>query len=76
MAVAVAALVITGGWNVMTKVSDWFPVPPALIAEIVMLFVDAVVGLPEITPVVGSRLTPAGKPVAPKEVGLSVAVML
>ena len=40
---AVAALVITGGWSVMTKVSNWFPVPPALIAEIVMLVVDAVV---------------------------------
>ncbi len=66
VAVAVAALVMTGGWNVMTKVSDSFPVPPSLIAEIVMLLVLAVVGFPEISPVAVFTLRLAGRPVALK----------
>ena len=45
-----------------------------LYVEIVTLEVPAVVGVPEMTPEVVLMLNPAGRPVAPKEVGLSLAV--
>ena len=59
----------------MVKVSVALPVPPALVALIVTLYVPAVVGVPEINPVLVSTLIPAGNPVALKLVGLFVAVI-
>jgi len=49
--------------------------PPEFAAPTVTLLVPAVVGVPEITPVVGLTLNPAGNPLALKEVGLFVAVI-
>ena len=52
------------------------PVPPAFVALIVTLVgPPAVVGVPEIAPVVVFTLKPAGSPLAPKLVGLLVAVI-
>ena len=51
------------------------PVPPALFAEIVTLLVPAALGVPVIAPVPVLMLKPAGKPVAPYEVGLPEAVI-
>ena len=51
------------------------PVPPALLAESVIMLAPAVLGVPEITPVAESRLRPAGRPVAAKLVVVLVAVM-
>ena len=48
----------------MVKVSVALPVPPALVALIVTLNVPAVVGVPEINPVLVFTLRPAGNPVA------------
>jgi hypothetical protein len=48
----------------IVKVNVALPVPPALVALIVTLYVPAVVGVPEITPVVVFTLRPAGSPVA------------
>jgi len=59
----------------MVKVSVALPVPPALVALIVTLNVPAVVGVPEINPVLVSTVKPAGSPVALKLVGLLVAVI-
>lgn len=59
---------------VTVKVAN--PVPPALVALIVTLYVPVVVGVPEINPVVGSTVRPGGKPVALKLVGLLVAVIV
>ena len=59
----------------MVKVSVALPVPPALVALIVTLYVPAVVGVPEITPVVVFTVNPPGSPVALKLVGLLVAVI-
>ena len=57
------------------KVSVALPVPPALVALIVTVYVPAIVGVPEIKPVLVFTLKPGGKPVAPKLVGLFVAVI-
>ena len=57
MTVAVVGLVITGVWNVMTNVRVRFPVPPALLEEIVMLLLVAVVGFPEISTVEATKLS-------------------
>ena len=59
----------------IVKVSVALPVPPALVALIVTLYVPAVVGVPEITPVVVFTVNPPGSPVALKLVGLLVAVI-
>ena len=59
----------------MVNVRVWFPVPPSLLAESVIVLVPGIVGVPEITPVIGSRLNPAGRSEAPKAVGMWVAVM-
>ena len=48
----------------IVKVSVALPVPPALVALIVTLYVPAVVGVPEIKPVLVLTLRPAGNPVA------------
>jgi hypothetical protein len=60
----VRELVITGFAGLMVRVSVALPVPPALVALIVTLYVPAVVGVPEINPVLVLTLTPAGNPVA------------
>jgi hypothetical protein len=72
---AVAALVITGVAGLIVNVSVSVPVPPALVALKVTLVVAAVVGVPEIRPVVVLTVRPAGNPVALKEVGLFEAVI-
>ena len=59
----------------IVKVSVALPVPPALVALIVTLYVPAVVGVPEISPLVVFTVKPAGSPVALKLVGLFVAVI-
>ena len=55
---------ITGGAGLMVKVNVALPVPPALVALMVTLYVPAVVGVPEITPVLVFTDRPAGSPVA------------
>jgi hypothetical protein len=54
-------------------VSVAVPVPPELVALMVAVEFPAVVGVPEIRPVVAFTLKPAGKPDAPNEVGLLLA---
>ena len=61
---AVRGLVITGGAGLIVNVSVALPVPHALVALMITLYVPAVVGVPEITPVVVFTLRPAGSPVA------------
>ena len=77
MAVAVAELVMVGGWiGLMVNVSDCVPVPKALTAERVIVIVPVVVGVPEISPVSKSKLKPAGRSAAAKRVGVLMAVMM
>ena len=57
------------------KVSVALPVPLALVALMVTVYVPAVVGVPEINPVLVFTSKPAGSPVALKLVGLLVAVI-
>ena len=76
MAVAVVALVMTGVRGLTVRVSDRFPVPPRLLAEIVMVMALAVVGVPEMRPVEEFTVRPAGSPVALKLVGVLFAVMV
>src|SRR5438270_98691 len=73
--VAVAALLITGvaGLTVSVKVAE--PVPLALMALIVTLLTPVAVGVPESRPVLVLTLTPVGKFVAAKLVGVFVAVI-
>ena len=75
---AVVVLVITGaggraGATVIFNVA--VPVPPAFVAVMVTVKVPDAVGLPEINPVVALTVKPPGSPVAPKLVGLLVAVI-
>ena len=51
------------------------PVPAALVAPIVTGVVPGAVGVPEINPVAVLTANPAGKPVAPKLMGLLAAVI-
>jgi hypothetical protein len=56
------------------------PVPPALVALMVTLYMPGVVGVPSISPALlegggVSSFKPGGNPVAPKLVGLLVAVI-
>ena len=57
------------------KVNVALPVPPALVALRVTVYVPAVVGVPEINPVLVFTVSPPGSPVALKLVGLLVAVI-
>ena len=52
------------------------PVPLALLAESVIVLVPAVVGVPEITPVVELRLKPDGRPVPAKLLVVIATVMV
>ena len=51
------------------------PVPPLLVAERVTVEFPAAAGVPEIRPVEVFTERPEGKPVAPKLVGVLVAVI-
>ncbi len=51
------------------------PVPPEFVAVMVTEELPAVVGVPEIRPVVEFTLSPAGRPVAPNDVALLLAVI-
>ena len=66
---------MTGAGGLIVNVKVAPPVPPALVALIVTLYVPAVVGVPEINPVLVFTDKPAGNPVALKLVGLFVAVI-
>ena len=56
--------VVVGTGLLIVKVSVALPVPPALVALIVTLYVPAALGVPEITPVFVFTDRPAGSPVA------------
>src|SRR3989441_9703192 len=73
--VAVAVMVMAGVAGVIVTASVWVPVPPALVALRVTVEAPAVAGVPEMSPVVALSARPAGNPVAPKLVGLFVAVI-
>ena len=66
---AVPALEMTGAGGLIVNVNVFVPVPPALVALKLTLEVPAVVGVPEIKPVVVLIDKPAGSPVALKLVG-------
>ena len=66
---------MTGFAGLIVKVNVALPVPPELVALMVTLYVPAVVGVPEINPVLVFTLKPAGSPVALKLVGLLVAAI-
>ncbi len=53
-----------GGGGLIVKVKVALPVPPELVALIVTAYVPAVVGVPEINPVLVFTDRPAGSPVA------------
>ena len=74
--VTVVALLITGTAGITVSVSVVDPVPPALVAEIVTVLTATAVGVPLIRPVIVLMVNPVGSPVAPKEVGERLAVML
>ena len=57
------------------RVNEEVPVPPALEAWRVTLFVPAANGVPDISPSVVLTLSPEGRLLAPKEVGLLEAVI-
>ena len=67
---------MTGFAGLMVRVKVALPVPPALVALMVTMYVPAVVGVPEINPVLVFTLRPAGNPVALKLVGPFVAVIV
>ena len=75
MPVAVPGLVMTGGGVLIVIISVAVPVPPELVALMVTGYVPAVVGVPEINPVLVLTVKPEGSPVALKLVGLLVAVI-
>jgi len=67
---------MTGTAALIVMVRLALPVPPALVALIVTVYVPVVVGVPEIRPVAGLKVSPGGNvPVTPKLVGLLVAVI-
>ena len=76
MAEAVGGVVMTGVPWAMVNARVALPVPPRFVAVMVALEFPAVVGVPEMTPVVVFTVSPAGKPVAPKEAGELLAVMV
>src|SRR5207249_3606194 len=76
MALLDGALIETVGVaGVIVTARVWVPVPPALVALRVIVEAPAVVGVPEMSPVVPLSARLAGNPVAPKLVGLFVAVI-
>jgi hypothetical protein len=67
--------VITGAATETVSVRVAWPVPVLLVALSVTVEVPAAVGVPDINPLVLLTERPAGKPVAPKLVGVFVAVI-
>jgi len=61
---------MTGAGGLIVNVKVAPPVPPALVALIVTLYVPAVVGVPEITPVLVFTDRPAGSTPAGSTVAL------
>ena len=55
---------MTGVAGLIVKVNVALPVPPELVALMVTVYVPAVVGVPEINPVLVFTVRPAGNPVA------------
>jgi hypothetical protein len=55
---------MTGFAGLIVKVNVALPVPPELVALMVTVYVPAVVGVPEIKPVLVFTVKPAGNPVA------------
>jgi len=74
VALAVLALVITGTATAVS-VSVAFPVPALFAACSEIVETPAVVGVPEIKPVVLFTERPLGRPIALKLVGMLVAVI-
>ena len=74
--VAELALVMTGAPRVILNVTTRLPVPVALVADTVTEVDPTVVGVPEITPVLTFKVSPAGSPGALKPVGELVAVIV
>jgi hypothetical protein len=72
---AAVALVIAGAPAAIVSVRVAWPVPLPLVALNVTVEVPAAVGVPEINPLVPFTDSPAGNPVAPKLVGVFVAVI-
>jgi hypothetical protein len=75
VSLAEVELVMTGGADASVSVRVAVPVPALLVALIETVEVAAVVGVPEIRPVVVLIDRPAGNPVAPKLVGALEAVI-
>ncbi len=65
----------TTGAGEIERFSVAFPVPPEFVALITTDELPAVVGVPAINPVVEFTLSPAGRPAAPNEVALLLAVI-
>ncbi len=65
-----ATAACTNDVEVIVIVNDADPVPDAFVAVIVTAALPAAVGVPLICPVAVFTASPAGKPVAPKLVGL------
>ena len=74
--VAVVGLVIVGfGTGITVSASVAVPVPPPLLALRMTLNEPVAIGVPEIRPVAELTARPPGRLVAPKLVGLLVAVI-
>jgi hypothetical protein len=77
--VALNGLVITGAGGgagrFIARAKIAVPVPPLFAALKVTLKLPETVGVPEMTPLAVLTERPAGKPLAPKLVGLFVAVI-
>jgi hypothetical protein len=73
--VADVTLVITGAGGLIVRVNVAFPVPVIFVALSVTVAAATESGVPEIKPVEVLINRPEGSPVAPKFVGLLVAVI-
>ena len=74
--VAVVGLVMTGIPGLTVSVKTALPVPETLLALTEIIYVPALVGVPEITPVEVLTVKPLGRPVAAKPIGKLLAVMV
>ena len=73
---AVVTLLMTGIGGLVVSVKTAVPVPLEFIAPIVTLLIPAIVGVPEITPVVVFTLSPAGRLVALNVAGFRLAFIV
>jgi len=69
-------LVIVGAVAKTEIVRVPLPVPPALVALIATVDIPALLGVPLITPVAVLIVSPAGRPLAPYDVGLLLPVIV